>query len=64
MLAENVVVVTIQSHVVLLYVRVEVFSSQNFRDLDELVVVVFSLEEWLLLKDHTGEHATQRPNVE
>ena len=33
-------------------------------DLDELVVVVLSVEEWLLLEDHAGEHAAQGPHVQ
>ncbi len=33
-------------------------------DADQLVVVVVSVEEGLLLEDHTGEHASQRPEVQ
>lgn len=28
-----------------------------------LVIVVLSVEKWLFLKDHTGQHAAQAPHV-
>ena len=59
MLPKDVIVVTIQGHIVLFDVGEKIISSQNFCDLDELIVVVFSLEEWLLLEDHSSEHATE-----
>ena len=57
-LSKDVIVVTIQGYIVLFDVGEKIIGSQNFCDLDELIIVVFSLEEWLLLEDHSCEHAT------
>lgn len=63
LLADDVVVVAVQCHVVLLNVREQVVCAQNLRDLDKLIVVVLTLKEWLLLEDHSCEHASKGPNV-
>lgn len=62
--AQDVVVVRVQLHVVLLNIGEQLVSTKHLRDLHQLVVVVLALEEGLLLEDHTGEHAAQGPNVE
>ena len=54
----------VEDQAVLVKVGVELLSSEHLRDLDELVIVVTSLEERLTLEDHTGKHAAQRPNVQ
>jgi len=59
MLAQDVIVVTVQLHSVLLDVSKELFSAQNLRNFDKLVVVVFALEEWLLLENHASKHAAK-----
>lgn len=59
MVANNVIVVTVQCHVVLLYIREKLVCSENFGDLNKLVVVIFALEEGLLLEDHTSKHAAE-----
>lgn len=57
-------VVRVQSQSVLVQVGEELLSAENFRDLDQLIVVVASLEEGFTLEDHSSEHAAERPNVE
>lgn len=64
MLAEDVVVMSIECYVVLVDVCKELVSAEYLGDLDELVIVVLALEERLLLEDHAREHAPKRPNVE
>mmetsp|Transcript_130136 Transcript_130136/g.417604 ORF Transcript_130136/g.417604 Transcript_130136/m.417604 type:complete len:293 (+) Transcript_130136:415-1293(+) len=64
MLAQNVVEVRIQLHVVLVQVLEETICAQHARDLHELVVVVAALEERLLTEDHACEHAAETPNVQ
>mmetsp|Transcript_2789 Transcript_2789/g.5254 ORF Transcript_2789/g.5254 Transcript_2789/m.5254 type:complete len:360 (-) Transcript_2789:429-1508(-) len=54
----------IQSQIILLNVLVQAGSAQHFRNLHQLVVVVAAMKEGLLLKRHTGKHATQRPHVQ
>ena len=63
-LAEDVVVVAVESHVVLLDVGKQLICAKDFGNLNELVIVVLALEEWLLLEDHARKHAAQRPDVE
>ena len=63
-LAQDIVVVGIQSDIVLFNVSEKVISSKDFRNFHQLVVIVFALEEWLLLEDHTSEHAPQGPYIE
>ena len=63
-LSEDVVVVRVQCHVVLVYVRVQLIRAQHLRDLNQLVIVVLALEERLFLKDHAREHAPERPHVQ
>ena len=64
MLSKYIVVVSIKSHVELLHISVQLFSSQNFGNFNQLVVVILSLEEWLLLEDHTRKHTTEGPNIQ
>ena len=64
MLSEDIVVVAIESHIVFFDVGEEIVSAENLGDLDKLIEVILALEEWLLLEDHTGEHATKGPDVE
>ena len=54
----------IKSELILVDVSVKLFRSQNFGDLHKLIVVVTTLEEGLPLENHTGEHASQRPNIQ
>ena len=58
MSAQDVVIMLVQCQVVLLKIGKQIIGSQNLSNLDELVIVVSSLEEWLLLEDETCEHAT------
>jgi hypothetical protein len=51
-------------NVILLQVSIEVFSAKNPCDLDELVIVVLTLEEWLSVEEHSSEHASETPDVE
>ena len=61
---EKILVVRVEDQAVLVEVGVELLGSEHLRDLDELVIVVTSLEERLTLEDHTGKHAAKRPNVQ
>ena len=61
---QNVLIVRVKRQSVLVQVLVEFLSAQDFCNLDELVIVVATLEEGLSLEDHAGEHAPKRPNVQ
>ena len=58
-LSQNIIVMTIQSHLILFNVGHKFLSTENLGDLDKLVIVVLTLEEWFLLEDHTSEHAAE-----
>ena len=62
-LGQKVIVVGVEDESVLVEVGVELLRAQDLGNLDELVVVVTTLEEGLSLEDHAGEHATERPDV-
>ena len=49
---------------ILINVGEELLCAEDLGDLHQLVIVVFALEEGLLLEDHASEHAPQRPNIE
>ena len=63
-LPNHIVVLLIESHIILVNVSVELICAEHLGNLHELVVVVLALEEWLLLEDHTGEHAAEGPDVQ
>ena len=54
----------VESEAILVEILVELLSAEHFSNLDELVIIVASLEEGLPLEDHTGKHASERPNVQ
>ena len=54
---EDVFVVVVEGEAVLVKIGVELFSAQYLRNLDELIVVIGTLEEWLALEDHASKHA-------
>lgn len=62
--AENVVIVAVQCHVVLLDIVEQVIGAKDLGNFHQLVVVVLALEERLFLENHAGEHAAQRPDVQ
>ena len=53
----------IKSHVVFLNVGEEIICTKDLSYFNELIVVVFSLEKWFFLENHSSEHAPKRPNV-
>ena len=55
--AEDVVVVAVEGDVVLLNIIEQIIRPQNLSDFNQLIVVIFSLEERLFLKNHTSKHA-------
>ena len=55
---------SIKFDVVFIDVQKELFCSEDPCDLLELVVVIGSLEEGLLVEDHTGHHDSQGPNIQ
>ena len=63
-LADHIIVLLVKCDIVLFDVGEELVCAEDLGDLDELIVVVLALEEWLLLEDHAREHATQGPDVE
>ena len=63
-LRQNVLIVGVESEAILVEILVKLLSAEHFGNLDELVIVVTSLEEGLPLEDHTGKHASERPNVQ
>lgn len=63
LLSEDIIVVAVQCHVVLLDVLEELVCAQHLRYLHQLVVVVLTLKERFLLEYHTGKHAPKRPDV-
>lgn len=63
-LAEDVVVVGVEGDVVLVDVSEELVGAEHLGDLDQLVIVVLTLEEGLLLEYHASEHAAEGPDVE
>ena len=63
MVIQDIIIVAVEGDIVLLNVSVQIFSSENLSDSNQLIVVVFTLEEWLLLEDHTSKHASKWPNI-
>lgn len=45
-------------------IDIYILPSSHLTDLNELVIIIRSMEERLLLEDHSGEHAAQRPHVQ
>ena len=62
--SKDVIIVTVKGHVIFLNIVEKVICSKNLGNLNKLIVVVFSLEERLFLKDHTGKHTAKRPNIQ
>ena len=59
MVTENIVVMRVQLHTILLHVGEQFVSAKDLCDLYKLIVVVLTLEEGFFLENHTGKHATQ-----
>lgn len=64
MLSKDVIVVAVKLDIILLNIGEEFISSEDLGNLDQLIIVVFSLEERLLLKNHACKHTPQRPNIQ
>ena len=62
-LSKDIIVVPIESYIVFLNVSIEVVCSQNFCNLDKLIIIIFALEEWFFLENHTCEHASKGPDI-
>ena len=58
-LSEDVIIVGIESHIVLVDISIELISSEDLGNLHQLIVIVLALEEWFLLEDHTNKHAAK-----
>jgi len=61
---KNVVVLRIELNVILVQVIKELLSTQDLRDLNELVRVAVSMKERLFAEDHRGKHGAQGPHIE
>ena len=59
LLGQQILIMRVKGQTVLVQVGVELLSSENFRDFDQLVVVVAALEEGFTLENHTGKHAAK-----
>ncbi len=44
-------------------VREKRVSAEHAGNLDQLIVIVVAVKEWLTLEDERGEHATEAPHV-
>lgn len=62
-LRKDLIVVSVKRQIVLIQIGKEIISSENFRDLHELIVVVSTLEERFLFENDTSKHATKGPNI-
>ena len=62
-LTQDIVIVAIQSNIVLVKINKQIVCSQNLGNLNQLIVVIFTLEEWFFLENHTSEHAPKRPDI-
>jgi hypothetical protein len=49
--SENLIVVNIQLQIVLLQVSKQLVGTENTSNLDKLIVVIVSMEEWLLTEN-------------
>lgn len=61
---ENVIELGIQSQLVLVQVLLQTVGPEDFRDLDQLIIVVPSVEEGMHDEDHPREHASGAPHVQ
>lgn len=57
--SQNIIVVAVERHVVLLDVVEKVVRAEDLCDLYELIIVVLTLEERLFLENHARKHAAQ-----
>ena len=48
----------------LVQIIIQIFSSENFGDSNQLIVVVMTVEKWLFAEDHWSQHASKRPHIE
>jgi len=62
-LSKDVIVVPVESYIVFFNVGVEVVCSQNFCNLDKLIIIIFALEKWFFLENHACEHASKGPDI-
>jgi len=58
-LTQELIVMGVKCNIILIDVLEEFLSSQYLGNFNQLVVVVFSLEEGLLLENHSSEHAPE-----
>lgn len=63
LLPEDVILLG-QLQAVLLQVLGKVRRTQNFNDLDQLVVIVLAMEEDVFAEDDTSQHAAKAPQVQ
>lgn len=56
---QEIVILRVQLDIVLVQVLEELIGTKNLGDLNELIGVAVSMEEWLLPEDHRGKHGTQ-----
>ena len=57
--SEDIVVLCIELDLILVQVVEEILCTENFGDLDQLIGVAVSVEEWFFAEDHGSEHSTQ-----
>ena len=57
--SQDIIVVAVECHVVLLNVVEQVVRAEDLRNLYQLIIVVLALEERLFLENHARKHAAQ-----
>jgi hypothetical protein len=61
---KNIVVLRIKLNFILVEIIKQVFCSKHFGNLDELIRVAVSVEEWLFSENHGSKHSAQRPHIQ
>ena len=64
MRGENSIKVRVQFQVVLVQVVEKLVCAQYLGNAHQLVVVIVTVEERLLLEDHPCKHTTKRPHIQ
>ena len=57
--SQDIIVVAVECHVVLLNVVEQVVRAEDLRNLYQLIIVVLALEERLFLENHARKHAAE-----
>lgn len=64
MSGQDVIETRIQLNVILVQIGVELLRAQDFRNADQLIVVVVTVEERFFAEYHRSQHTSERPHVQ